>query len=146
MGPGTRWLMVPPAVALISLVAELVFSGVPYYTGPDAWTGADLAVQILCSLGLLSWNASVPVVLVVLVVLTAKYLPKGMPVAAVTCVFFSGAVVTAMVQLAVDDSSTGVLLLLFLPVELMLALIPFIGCTYLVQHLRGRRTPTAPSH
>jgi len=122
LSPGVRWLMVFPAVALLSIAAELVYLGVPYYVGPDAWRGADLTGQILWSLGVLAWNASVPVALAALLSLAAKRLPRGMPVAAVTCLLFSAAVIAAMILLTVDDSSTGVLLLLFLPVELLLAL------------------------
>ncbi|SEP63574.1 hypothetical protein [Microlunatus flavus] len=96
--------MVFPAAALLSLVAELVHLGVPYCTGPDAWTGTALVGQIGSSLAVLAWNASVPAALVALVMLTAKRLPRGMSAAVMTCVLFSAAVVAAMIVLATDDS------------------------------------------
>lgn len=142
-GKGVGWLMAFPALALLSLVAELAYIGVPYYTGPDAWTGADLIGQIVFSLAVLAWNASVPAALVALVIFTRKHLPRGLPVAAPSCVLFSAAVVAAMILLTTDDSSTGVLLLLFLPIELLLALIPFIGLTWMLHWLRGRRATPA---
>ena len=81
--------MIFPGLALLSLVAELVYLDVPYCTGPNAWTGAALMGQIVSSLVVLVWNASVPAALVALVIFTSKHIPRGMPVAATTCVLFS---------------------------------------------------------
>lgn len=69
--------------------------------------------------------------------LTAGLWPRGMPVTAVTCVLFSGLLVAAMLDMF--SSSTGVLLLLFLPIGLCAALLPFAGLGVLVHGLRGRK-------
>lgn len=138
MATRARLLLLFPALAVLCVAAELIHLGLPYLTDPQS-SRADLVEQALASLGALAWNAMVPGALVVLVLVTVRAWPRGLPLAAGTCVVFSGAVIAAMIVLALDDSSTGVLLLLFLPVQLGLALIPFVGLTFLVHWVRGRR-------
>lgn len=60
-----------------------------------------------------------------------------MPVNAVTCVLFSGFLLVAMLDML--SSSTGVLLLLFLPIAFCAALFPIAGLGIMVHWLRGRR-------
>lgn len=119
--PKVRLLLLLPALDLIVVVGGFVSLG----DFDSYW------------LGLLAYNLLSPVALAVLVVLTAGLWPRGMPVTAVTCVLFSGILVAALLN--TGSSSTGVLLLLFLPIWYCIALVPFAGLGVLVHWLRGRK-------
>jgi len=123
MSSKARLLLLLPAADLIFVVGLLVYleAGSEW----DSW-----------SAGLLAYNLLSPVGLAALVVLTAGLWPRGMPVTAGTCVLFSGLLVAAMLDMF--SSSTGVLLLLFLPILFCVALVPFAGLGVLVHWLRGR--------
>lgn len=90
---------------------------------------------------MLVYNLLSPVALAALVVLTAGLWPRGMPVTAVTCLLFSGLFVAALFD--TFSSSTGVLLLLFLPIYFCVALFPFAGLGILVHWLRARNTTSS---
>lgn len=124
MSSKARLLLLLPAADLIFIVGLL----------SDAGAGVEWDPE---SVGLLAYNLLSPVALAVLVVLTAGLWPRGMPVTAVTCVLFSGFFVTALLDMG--SSSTGVLLLLFLPIVFCVALFPFAGLGLLVHGLRGRK-------
>lgn len=115
-------LLLPAADAFFTVVLLVYHSG-------SEW---DLE-----STGLLVFNLLSPVALADLVVLTAGLWPRGMSVTAVTCVLLSALLVAAMLDTL--SSSTGVLLLLFLPVVFCVALVPFAGLGIWVHWLRGRR-------
>ena len=123
-----RLLLLLPAADLIFIVGLFVYSGV----------GAEWDSE---SVGLLAYNLVSPVALGALVVLTAGLWPRGMPVTAVTCVLFSGLFVAALLDMS--SSSTGVLLLLFLPICFCVALFPFAGLGVLVHGLRGRKAASS---
>ena len=125
MSSKARLLLLLPAADLLFIVGVFVYA-------KPAEAGWDLA-----SVGLLAYNLLSPVALAALVVLTAGLWPRGMPVAAITCVLFSGLLVAAMLDMF--SSSTGVLVLLFLPIEFCVALFPFAGLGVLVHWLRGRK-------
>lgn len=122
-----RLLLLLPAADFLFLVGSFVFAGI---LGSGAEWDSD-------SLGLFVYNLLSPVALAALVVLTAGLWPRGMPVTALTCVLFSGLFVFAL--LGMFTSSTGVLLLLFLPIYFCIALVPFAGLGVLVHGLRRRR-------
>lgn len=122
-----RLLLLLPAADLLFLVGLVVFAGI-------LGSGADWDSY---SVGLLVYNLLSPVALAALIVLTAGLWPRGMPVTALTCMLFSGLFVFALLDMF--TSSTGVLLLLFLPFYFCLALVPFAGLGVLVHGLRGRK-------
>lgn len=122
-------LLVLAAADLLFIVVVLVYQ---FGSDVDAF-----------SVGLFAYNLLPPMALAVLVIATAGLWPRGMPVTAVTCVLFSGLLVAAMLDMG--SSSTGSLLLLFLPIEFCVAVVPFAGLGILVHWLRGR-TPRRPGH
>ena len=128
-----RLLLLLPAADFLFLVVLFVFAGIH---GSGAGWDSD-------SVGLLVYNLLSPVALAALVVLTAGLWPRGMPVTALTCVLFSGLFVVALLDMF--TSSTGVRLLLFLPIYFCIALVPFAGLGVLVHGLRGRGLPSLGS-
>ena len=119
-----RLLLLLPAADLIFIVGFLV-----YLSAGSEWD--------LWSWGMLAYNLLSPGALAALVVLTAGLWPRGIPVTAVTCVLFSGLLVAALLDMF--SSSTGVLLLLFLPIYFCVALVPFAGLGIFVHWFRGRK-------
>lgn len=65
-----------------------------------------------------------------------------MPAAALTSVVFNEVLIYAMVVMLVDDSSSGALLLNFVPIQLLRALVPVVIGVGVVHSVRGRRGPT----
>lgn len=135
-----RWL-VPPGVALLSIVA-LFF--VYLFTSPDdpPMTAKAFVGEVLTLFAMLAPTTAVVLAVAVLVVLTGRFLRRGLPVAAVMSVLVSAAVVYGMVVMMFDDSSTGALLFLLLPIELGLVLVPFVVGILLAHWLRGREHRT----
>ncbi len=126
-----RLLLLLPAADLLFLVGVFVSAA---STAGAGWESE--------SVSLLVYNLLSPGALAALVVLTAGLWPRGMSVTAATCVVFSGLFVAALLDMF--TSSTGVLLLLVLPIYLCVALVPFAGLGVVVHWLRGRNV--AVSH
>lgn len=134
---GLRVMSVRARLLLLLPAADLLFLVGLFVVGIMG-AGADWDSY---SAGLLVYNLLSPIALAALVVLTAGLWPRGMPVTAVTCVVFSGLFVFALLDMF--TSSTGVLLLLFLPIYFSVALVPFGGLGVLVHGLRGRRVASS---
>jgi len=128
MSSKARLLLLLPAADLIFFVGLFIYAG-----------GA--AEGDAFSVGLLVYNLLSPLALAALVVLTAGLWPRGMPVTAVTCVLFSGLFVAALLDMR--SSSTGGLLLLFLPIYFCVALFPFGGLGVFVHWRRGREASSS---
>ena len=76
--------------------------------------------------------------LAALVRVAARRAPRGLSVVVVACVVQTGLIVVSLVSMLRDESSTAVLLLLFLPVYMLVLLLPFVGLTALVHRVRSR--------
>ncbi|GAB2569310.1 hypothetical protein [Microlunatus antarcticus] len=134
-GPGLRGrLLLFPLASAAFVVGEMVYLGI-VNLDPGA-TRAQVLGDLPYTLVSTAWNLMAPAALAVLVLLAARFWPRGMPVVAVTCVLFTVTLVLSLIGMNVDESSTAVLLLLFLPVYLTALLLPFLGLTALVHRLR----------
>ena len=92
--------------------------------------------------GVLLYNLLTPAVLVALVLGTAGWWPRGMPVTAVASVLLSAVLVATMLD--TGSSSTGSLILLFLPIYSCLLVLAFAALGLLVHWLSGRRISSDP--
>ena len=85
-----------------------------------------------------AFNLLGPLGLAVLVVLGSRRFPLGMPVIAVASLAYTAFTFWSLISMIRDESSTAVLLLLFLPFVLLGLLVPFLGAAVLVHWLRSR--------
>ena len=113
-------------------------AGAAAESGAAAVVG-DAIMRALFTVLVAAYNCLPPLGLAVLVVQTARRLPRGMPVVALGCLVHTAATVWLLVDMLTDDSSTSVLLLLFLPIPLGVLLVVVGGGAALLHHLRSRR-------
>lgn len=131
-----RLLLLLPAVGLAFVVAEMIYLTIANHSPGEPRD--EVVSSVLSSIAVLVWNGLPPAALAGLVLLGDRRWPLGLPVVAGTCVLFTAVLVWSLISMNLDDSSTAVLLLLFLPFYLLLALVPFVGLTALVHGLRLR--------
>ena len=130
-----------PAVSALVTLAVLAFSAGLF--DPATWAtpwsrpggvGEDAVFELV----LVGYNLLPPLALAALVRVAARRAPRGLSVVVVACVVQTGLIVVSLVSMLRDESSTAVLLLLFLPVYMLVLLLPFVGLTALVHRLRSR--------
>lgn len=154
--PATRlgWALLsfPVASAVFTLGVMAYLTGV---LDPGSWsevaeiaaeagTGAaiaDVLMRAFFSVVVAAYNCLPPLALAVLIAFTSRHLQKGMPVVALGCLVYTAATAWLLVDMVTDDSSTSVLLLLFLPILLGALLVPFAGATALLHRLLSGRRP-----
>ncbi|HYP46005.1 MAG TPA: hypothetical protein VEQ66_12500 [Propionibacteriaceae bacterium] len=145
---GNRWakalLAFPIASAVFTIAVMAYMAGFfdpTYYTEP--WTpgisAGERVSEAFSGVIIFGFCVLPAVALVVLIWLAAHRFPKGIPVVALGCLAFTAATVWAVTTIAVDESSTAAIGLLFLPPALGVLLLPFAGVAALVHALRSRR-------
>jgi len=145
--PATGWgrllLVFPVFCAALTVAIMLYLSGV---FDPTFWSGATSTGVTLKSAGLaifgvvaVGYNLLAPLALAGLIVLAERLYPRGMFVVSAGCLVYTAATVWSLTSMISDESSTAVLLLLFLPAYLAGLLVPFGLAAALVHKLRSRR-------
>lgn len=139
---------VPALLTLPAACAALTLGVICYLTGvfdPASWAGIHSAAELAESAGLDAFGVGVtaynllgPLALAVLIVVASRRHPKGLPVVVAAAITYTAATFYALIEMVFDESSTAVLLLLFLPFYLCCLLAPFALATVLVHRLRSR--------
>lgn len=142
---GTVLFVFPAGCAVTNVVVQVYLTTYGMFE-PGSWddlTPVDTVEAVgdaVFSVLITAYSLAAPLLLAVLVVATLRRYPRAMPVATAACLAFTAATVWMLVSMLRDESSTAVLLLLFLPIYLIALLVPFALVTVLVGRVR-RRSP-----
>ncbi|WP_375431746.1 hypothetical protein [uncultured Friedmanniella sp.] len=143
LAPVGRWgrllLVFPAACAVFTVVILMYLQGLfDPATAVEAWADALTLGGGLFIVVLTAYNLLGPLALAALVSIGSRLTPRAMGVVTAGCGVYTAALGYSLIEMITDESSTAVLLLLFLPLYLGVLLLPFAAAAALVQRFRSR--------